>query len=123
MENLAKNAFFNFRSICWKFFKQTPLLFSEISQNILFLALLSKMIIPKLFVLKVDSCIKVVALIKIMTVHLDAQNSQDRAEKNMSLQISWLLRTLDDLLPEVPTEFNRRWKNEKVFLVPWLWKS
>ena len=60
MENLAKNAFSSFCSICWKFFKQTQLQSPENSKNILFLVLLSKMIIPEV--------IKAVALIKITTV-------------------------------------------------------
>ena len=45
MENLGKNAFSSFCSICWKFFKQTPLYSPENSKNIFFLVLLSKMII------------------------------------------------------------------------------
>ena len=47
MENLAKNAFYSFCSIRWKFFKHTPLQSPENSTNILFLVLLSKMIIPE----------------------------------------------------------------------------
>ena len=47
MENLAENAFSSFCSIRWKFFKQTPLYSSKISENILFLVLLSEMIIPE----------------------------------------------------------------------------
>ena len=45
MKTLAKNAFSNFCSIRWNFFKQTPLYSPENSKNIFFLVLLSKMII------------------------------------------------------------------------------
>ena len=47
MENFAQNALSSFRSIRWKFFKQTPLYFTKNSKNILFLVLLSKMIVPE----------------------------------------------------------------------------
>ena len=47
MEILTKNAFSNFCSIRWNFFKETPLYSSKISKIISFLVLLSKMIIPE----------------------------------------------------------------------------
>ena len=45
--NLAKNEFSSFSCIRWKFFQQTPLYSSKISENILFLVLSSRMINPE----------------------------------------------------------------------------
>ena len=83
MENLAKSAFSSFCSIRWKFFKQTPL---QSKNSKKFSGTLSKMIILEVFVLKVDLCIKVVELFKIMTVFHDghAISCQDHTIVSMN---------------------------------------
>ena len=68
MENLAKNAIYSFTLVAGNFSNKHHYNLLKILRIFCFRYFCPKWLFPKLLALKVDLCIKVVALIKIMTV-------------------------------------------------------